>query len=326
MRILIVKKRTVPLKIKVCESLLRRLPFTQSHQQQLHEELERRWAGYWGEQSLDYYFNLLDDKKYLILHDLNLVRDEYTFQIDTLLLSPNFLLIIETKNISGKLFFDQISHQLIRTNSSGSEESFPDPITQVRLHKHQLETFFSKHRLPIGPIEYVVVNTNKSSILETNPGYEYIFKKVFKSSFLFYGIQELEKVYQNPIFSSKDLRKISKVLIQSNTPPRKFYLDKYLTTKNSLRTGIHCPSCTFIPMIRMKQQWYCPNCKTYSKDAHIESLYDYFLLIDDKITNQQFRKFAHIESKDVAFRLLSSTNFPSSGKNKGRVYWAPREL
>ncbi|WP_370873458.1 nuclease-related domain-containing protein [Peribacillus cavernae] len=246
--------------------------------------------------------------------------------MDTLLLSSNLAIIIEVKNIAGTLFFDQLFHQLIRTNKEGKEEGFPDPITQARLHQFQLKGFFEKHRLPQVPIEYVVVICNKNSILKTNPGHRRIFEKVFKAPHLLNRIQHLETIYQKEVLSSKELLKISKMLIKKNTPPKKLFMDRYLLSKNQLRSGIHCPSCFFIPMYRVKRQWHCPACNIYSKDANMQGLRDYFLLIDSKINNKQFRQFADLSSRDVASRLLASTNFPSSGTTKGRFYHPPVDL
>lgn len=209
---MIVKERTIPLKIQVGEALLRRLPRDFIYRQELQEDLDKRWAGYWGEQSLDHHLSFLDEKKYLIFHDLNLPRGEYTFQIDTLLLSSNLGIIIEVKNIAGTLFFDQLFHQLIRTTLNGKEEGFPDPITQARLHQYQLKRFFENHRLPEIPIEYVVVICNKNSILKTNPGYRSIFEKVFKAPHLLSRIHHLETMYQKEVLSSKDLLKVSRML------------------------------------------------------------------------------------------------------------------
>jgi hypothetical protein len=96
------------LKILVLEALLRRLPKNHVKRTKIMEELSRRWAGYKGEASLDFHLRNLDEKNYLILHDLNLPDGKYNCQIDALLLSPNFALIIEIKNMTGKLTYGSI--------------------------------------------------------------------------------------------------------------------------------------------------------------------------------------------------------------------------
>jgi hypothetical protein len=106
-----------------------------------------------------------------------------------------------------------------------------------------------------------------------------------------------------------------------NTPPTKYLLQNFGIQKSELLTGIHCPACKKLSLIRKKQQWYCPSCHTFSKDAHIDALKDYFFLWDSKITNKQFREFTHLKSADTAKRLLLSSNLNYLGTNKVRYYY-----
>jgi hypothetical protein len=57
---LIVKPRTIPLRIKICEAILRRLPNNHPKQDFIKEDLAKRRAGYYGEQALDYHLEFLD--------------------------------------------------------------------------------------------------------------------------------------------------------------------------------------------------------------------------------------------------------------------------
>lgn len=59
---LMAKERSIPLKIQVGEALKRRLPKDYMHMEGLQEELARRWAGYWGEQSIEHHLGLLAEK------------------------------------------------------------------------------------------------------------------------------------------------------------------------------------------------------------------------------------------------------------------------
>jgi hypothetical protein len=106
-----------------------------------------------------------------------------------------------------------------------------------------------------------------------------------------------------------------------NKVPTSYILNKYGIKKSDLLTGVCCPDCNYVPLIRVKKKWYCSSCDKFSKDAHINALRDYFLLFDSKITNQQFREFAQIKSHDTAKRLLLSVNLNFSGTKKGRIYF-----
>jgi hypothetical protein len=96
--------------------------------------------------------SFLPKENYLIFHDLRLKNTEYYFQIDSLILSPYFALIIEVKNIAGTLHFDPVFDQLIR-KLYDTEQGLPDPLSQVRKQTNQLYKWIEAHNIPILPIE-----------------------------------------------------------------------------------------------------------------------------------------------------------------------------
>jgi len=318
---LIVKERTIPLVILILEALCRRLPLNYPKYQLILEELGRRHAGYKGEVSLDYYLRLLPFDKYLILHDLNLPDGDYNCQIDTLLLTPEFALIIEVKNMTGKLIFDTENEQFMQINND-KDKGYPDPIAQCERHKEYLEKLMSEHKFPPVPVDYLVVISNGyASYVINGKNTQKAKTRICKSDAFLNKIQFFEKQYPNPLLQAKELRKLSRFLVKMNKVPTSYILKKYGIKKADLINGVCCPYCDYLPLERKKKKWYCPSCDKYSKDAHINTLKDYFLLFDAKITNQEFRKFAHIKSHDTAKRLLLSVNLNYSGTKKGRTYF-----
>ncbi|QIZ10612.1 NERD domain-containing protein [Priestia megaterium] len=113
---MIMKKLTPPHRLFLTQILKIRLILGHSKYQEIEKDLAKRWAGYWGEIALANYVKELPHDKYLIFHDLQLQYNGIHFQIDTLLLSQNYILIIEAKNIAGTLTFDNVFKQLIRTH------------------------------------------------------------------------------------------------------------------------------------------------------------------------------------------------------------------
>ena len=111
---MILKDREYPLKAQILEAVLRRLPTGHPQKEQIENELGITLAGYHGEQSINYYLNFLPPENYLIMHDLRLKspRSDTYFQIDTLILHPAFLLIIEVKNFAGNSYMIPISDKL----------------------------------------------------------------------------------------------------------------------------------------------------------------------------------------------------------------------
>ena len=168
---MIAKKRVVPLKIRQLEALLRRLPPNHPKIPLIEQDLIKRRAGYRGEKNVDYHLSFLPDE-YLIFHGLRLVH-QHPFQIDTLILAPSFITAAEIKNISGTLFFEKHSQQVIRQSSKG-EDGFSNPLLQVQRHKVQLQGWMEKMKLPELPIELLVIISSNSTIIKTNPGNEHI--------------------------------------------------------------------------------------------------------------------------------------------------------
>ncbi|MFD0829887.1 NERD domain-containing protein [Neobacillus sp. M.A.Huq-85] len=317
---MIVKERTIPLKILILAAILRRLPPNHAKYQQILDELGRRQAGYEGEQSLDFYYRELPKQKYLIFHDLNLPDGDYNCQIDTLLLTGEFILIIDVKNMAGKLIFDTENEQFIQIKGD-EEKGYSYPTAQAERHQEYIKKLLAANHFPPVPVVYLVVISNSyASYVITGKNAYKIKPKVCKGDVMLKRILDLEGIYTTPILTAKDLRKLSRLLLKMNTPPTGYLLQKFGIKRSDLLTRVHCPNCKYLPLIRKKQKWYCPRCQHYSIDAHIEALKVYFLLFDIKITNRKFREFVHIASPDTARRLLLSANLIYSGMNRDRAY------
>ena len=318
---MVIKERTKPLILLILEALLRRLPYSHQKYQQILDEHGRRQAGYIGEKSLDYYYRELPHQKYMILHDLNLPDGDYNCQIDTLLLTPEFALAIDVKNMAGKLIFDTDNEQFIQINN-GNEKGYPYPIAQAERHQKYLQKLLAAHHFPPVPVEYLVVISNSyTSYAVTGKNAHKVKARVCKSDVFLNKITLLEKQYSKPLLTSKEIKKLCRLLVKMNTVPTSYVLNKYGIQKSDLLTGVHCPTNSNHSLIRKKQNWYCPSCDAFSKDAHINALKDYFLLFGPTITNKQFREFAHIKSQDTAKRILQSCNLQFSGNNRYRFYF-----
>ncbi|WP_212933514.1 nuclease-related domain-containing protein [Robertmurraya siralis] len=172
-----VKELSKPVKISVLEVLLKRLVDNHPKQSEIERDLTLLLAGYKGEKAVSYYLDFLPEKNYYIFHSLRLPSNGHYFQMDYLLLTTRFALILECKNFFGTLFFDQSFHQLIRTVND-KEEGFQDPLSQVKWHQHQLQNLFHTWRCPL-PIEYFVVIGNLQLLLKRTLKIDMLLLKLF---------------------------------------------------------------------------------------------------------------------------------------------------
>lgn len=318
---MIKKPFEIPITIRKLEALLRRLPVTYPGRTKIEEELAKKKAGYRGERSIEYYINHFPDKEFLFFYNLRLPQDEsYYFQLDILLLTSRYLIILEVKNMSGTLCFDQTYHQLIRTIGS-KDEAFPDPIQQVNRQQTCLQQWLASNHFSKIPIYSFVVISNPFAYIKSIPSYsDTVIKKVIHAALLPEKIESINRLKHESI-SSKELNKLSRVLLKQNAPQDKDVLSQFGIHSSNLLTGVACPKCSNLPMIRIHGCWECPECKKISKDAHNQALVDYALLLSTSISNNEVCSFLHLSNPSIATRILKQQNLNHSGSYRHRKYY-----
>ncbi|WEG16737.1 nuclease-related domain-containing protein [Alkalihalophilus pseudofirmus] len=315
---MIAKPRKIPVHIDKLEALLRRIPAHHPKKPHIEADLAKRKAGYKGESALDYHLSFLPPKEYIIFHDLRLQRGEYFFQIDTLILTPTYILIIEVKHLYGTLSFEPEFQQLIRTTPD-AEDTFPDPIIQVQKQASQLRQFLKKHKVPDIPVETLVVITNSQSRISLSDSTSYTRKHVIRDTVLVKRIEKLSVQYQTLICEPKTVKKVVKLLIKSHTSSVFEPLLAYQLQRSDLIKGVHCLKCSALPMLRANGKWNCQHCWFRSNNAHINSLIDYSYLFEGNITNREAAEFLKI-NPSISKRLLTSLPIERKGVTKARRY------
>ncbi|WP_185807661.1 nuclease-related domain-containing protein [Lysinibacillus telephonicus] len=308
---MIILAREKPKKLEVLEAILRRLPDNDPNYDYYNDIYFRTKSGYDGEQKVDKEWSQINThKSHYLLHNLELQNH----QIDTLYICPNFLLILEIKNISGHLDFEYEKHQFLRTRNDGSKEGFYNPIDQVLRHARYLQSFNLKI-----PIEYAIVISNSSTIIGNTPGNI----PIFHASGIHQHIELLTKKYSNYNISPKRLNETVELLIKHHNPR----IWRFELETDKLLRGMICDNCNHKqPMKYYHGNWICNNCGKKGKEVLFTGLKDYRLLIDNKIRNKEFRTFFNIPSQDIAARILTRLNLPFEGNKKGRVYTIPPDF
>ena len=314
-----VKARAKPLKVEFCEALLIRINRNHPKIPQILSDKGKKEAGYIGEKKLDFFLSNLPEKEYFLFHDLRLPNGKSYFQIDTLLLTYTFGLIIEAKYMTGELEFDEKNNQLIQRNDD-IEKCYDDPLLQAKFQVRQLKAFLKQHKFPNIPFEFLVMMSHSNALLITEQGSEARLR-VCRSSKVLLRIEEFSRKYKVKVLDQDKIRKISRLLIKKHTEPTFNCEELYRISRSELQTGVHCPKCRYLGVIYHQGSWRCPKCGCKSRDAHLAALRHYYLLFGPTITNQQFREFLGIESSNIASKLLKKLNLPHSDANKNRIYY-----
>lgn len=315
---MIVKPRPIPLKVLFNHALIARLNPNHPKIPQLENDIRKFMAGYCGELTTDFHLKFIDDKHHHLFGGLRLPHEHYHFQIDSPILSRKYLLALETKYMSGNLYFS--SDQFSQTSING-QKGYNNPILQAQKHKEQFQHWFKTHRLPEVPIiPLVVVSNQLATITTTDPS---LLQYVCKADNLKNKIIDLTSNYTKDILTVRDFKKASKLLLQEDTPHFPTIEKTHGLSTDDIITGVRCPSCLTSHMMRKDRIWVCPRCFCSSKDAHRDALLDYFLFIKPTINNKEFRNFLGIDSMKTASYMLSALNLPATGEKKGRVYHHP---
>jgi hypothetical protein len=312
------KQRKTPIFITKLSKLVRRIPPNHFRKEEFQEQLRNHSSGFKGEQSLEYFYRYLP-KDIHFLHGLRIQQDKYYFQMDTLLITPCFITILEIKYMAGHLLFEDQFFQFIRTYE-GKEEAFANPIDQVNRQQYHLSKILDQYKLPSIPIETLVVMTHPSAIVESSPTYKEAKEKVIKSSSLQQKFESLARKYPNPILTQKQVMKLTRLLVKLSSSYDPDICELFQVKKNELAKGVFCPKCSHSIMRYEWGKWHCNSCYTSSKTAHIEALQDYTLLISKKITNYECALYLNLSSSSQAYHLLRSLNLPASGTNRSRHY------
>lgn len=318
---MIKKELEMPLRLRKLEALLRRLDEYHPKYAEIREEYGKRISGYRGEQSLKYYLSFLKEKDYLALHNLRLpdISGEHFFEIDILLICPTYILIVDAKNFRGELYFDGKFEQLIQT-ADDKKKAYSCPISQINRHQMQLRRMLQYLKFPLIPIETLVIFTNSSSIISASNDHKQIHKVIKSQSFLS-RIDLFEKRHRKEIYGKKQIQRLSKSLFKKNTPFDGNILEQFGIKENKIIKGVNCPKCGKIPMNRSKRSWICSSCLYSSKEAHLDSIKDFQLLIGNTITNSQLRDFLKLDSSSAARRILVTLNLKHSGTLRHKVYY-----
>ena len=317
---MLIKEREIPLIIPYFEALLRRLPRKSTIRPKIEENLLKAWAGYHGECKADRQISTIDNPHIFTLNDLCIPVGKSFFQIDTLIFTKNFIMILEIKNIAGTMEFGSEFDQFSRT-LKGEVTGFPNPISQANRNMIHLTQWLHMKKLPMPPIEFLVVFTNSSSIISTKNQNKNSIDRAIKIEDLVARYLTILNGYSRskPILDVKTMKMVSNLLMKEHAPYTNFNHYPEVITP-----GVRCTQCERFNMNRKLRSWYCNDCGAFDKIAHEQAIHDFLLLESATISNKQAREFLGIESSRVAYHLLNSMNLTSHGKGKGRTYSFPK--
>ena len=311
---MIIKSKSFPLKLFGMEALAKRLPIQHPLTENVEQEVRKIRAGVNGERILENVFLKYSFPfEHYILHDLHL-QSTGKFQIDTLFISGQGAVILEMKNIAGRIEFPEDQNQLTRILDNGQVDSFECPSVQLERNMMLLSDWFYANGFYI-PIKGAVVF----------PRPQQNFENVRKDLTLLFPYEIPVYLRKNeetsPSLDSQTLQAVATKLSQTSRDYNPFPLSKiYNLQPSELLTGVQCEICGVFGMHAIYNGWGCSKCGHIDKYAHIQAVLDYCMLVDLQLTNSEIRKFLRLSNKDKMARILRQMDLSYTGEKRGATY------
>lgn len=317
---IIIKFRKRPAKIDGYEALLKRLPIYHSKQETVEDLLKSSKAGYGGEKRLDELMKNFDpDYEYLIIQDLSISKDA-ELQVDTVLLTRSCIILLEVKNISGRLKFTVNPSALHQTTQNGKERGYKSPLVQMEMIKWKLEKVLKSLKYSL-PIHTFVVIAYPNQIVENTPPGSIIWSADEVMLRLHNFRMPPEKMNSDQLFNLGDqLLNLSSEYSPFPLAPK---LDIQL---DELEKGVFCPKCNFTKMNKIHRSWKCPACEITDSEAHHEAIREWFMLIKPTISAAECKDFLGLAYSSTARNFLTHPRYNKVGSNKTRRYYIEEKV
>ena len=311
---MIIKTRSIEYKYMGLQMLYRRLPSEHAMKAVIHSKMKSAKAGIMGETKVAEVFDRYSFPfNCRILHDVSLSSNG-KFQMDTVFISPYYIVILECKNIVGELCFETIPPCLTRTLENGKKEIFESPEVQVYRNMYLFKEWLHGRGIEL-PVKGVIVLSNMKSKVVKPPNHTDV---IYASSIPVY-LRNLPR--DKKYLSSTQMDDLAQSIVAAHQAYFPYPMCKNWSIDPAcLMTGVQCKGCEQFGMVKKNIGWICSNCGNIDRNAHVLTIQEWFTLIDDRISNKDCRKFLQINSSQLASRILNSMNLTREQKAKNTVY------
>lgn len=302
--------------VKALEALISRLPAQHSYQKFLEVELHRTSAGKRGEEKLLKKLAEFNWKEnHLILPDVSLSRSDVKIQMDSLLLTHSQAIIIESKNIHGKIHLDDSTGEFYRYDNDGKKTVMENPAIQLKRNIRFFDAWLKSKKLDLS-VKGLIVFTSKECEFISKPQKIPVCKTYQLHDYLY---SMLGASSQQP---SVNLKKLKKIIESEQTPYKRISLcDYYRIDPAILIKGVRCVKCGSFGNGTIKRiYWYCNICGHADAQAMNNTIKEYFSLVSHMISNSELREFSLLESRHAASRILLKYDMEKIGEQKVRKY------
>lgn len=295
------KERTKPKLLRIYEVLSNRMILSDDdHYYHLHLD-----KGFDGEHGLDGVTEPLSSHC-LVLNDLQLEFRKSPFQVDTLLICTDKILLYEVKNYEGVHTWAE--DKLIKSTGVYLE----NPKIQLQRTKVKLELLLQSLSCQMRVEAYVVFINPEFTLLEAKGDEKFLLPSQIPLHFRSLQMNEIPSLEQ---------RRLADRLLQLHDPDYPLH-KKPVYRYEDLRKGLSCPACGTIVAAFYGHFIECQTCgeRMNVKKAIKKNIDDFRLLFpDEKVTTNRMLDWCGSGDKDRIYRILRESYRPR-GNAHGRYY------
>lgn len=275
-------------------------------------------AGYAGEVEVDQIFPEIGlPTEHTIFKDIRLeVLPNFYIQLDTLIITRNSIILLEIKNYSGTIYFDEQVGKTIRTASNGDVDKFDCAVHQVDRAVHGLREIL--HNFPMLPIHPIIVMANRRTEIAQYPETTPVKYKKQLPKYIRQLLTQQETIAEHTL--DQVIKQIHEHLVHRQHTP---LCERYAIPVTDLQQGVLCLAYNQQMTKSQGRSWTCEVCQLTNPKAVEQSVTDWFYLIQPTLSNKQLRQFLKINPKS-ATHALSELKLPKKGKGK-RTYYVQRK-
>lgn len=284
----------------------------------IEDQLYRVQAGFSGELKVDRYLESIEClHSKIVLTNLHLsTKSGKTFQVDTLIISRKYILLLEIKNIKGELYFETHPHFLLRKLNDESTR-MECPITQIEVAKINLSHWLRQNGIHMEVHGEVVLSNQSAFIKEIPKNSPVIYMK--RLTIL---LQEMENLPD--LLDEYKLQEIVKRTEKQQNNYKALPLCKTFNINPAdLKTGQLCKKCDEKLIYKTERIRFCPYCEVEQPNNYKELMIDWFLLMDNSISNEQCRYFFDVKERHHVRYILRTFGLIKKGRGKNALYYLP---
>lgn len=217
-----------------------------------------------GEMRVARILEKLPEDKYSVINNLLLNNSGYTSQVDHVVVSVYGIFVIETKTYQGIIIGGENSEQWTQ-NIYGHKYEFRNPILQNYGHIKSLKQALGDYKSV--PFISIVAFSSQANL------------RVSSNIPVVYWSQILDVIrgYENPVIKESDVRRITRLLMASNTDSKETRKDHVKNVKANVKkrqetiASGKCPRCGGDLVLRKGKYGPFYGCSNYPKCTFIQN-------------------------------------------------------